>query len=62
MTKSNSLQSVILEIDAKILKNLLQTQGLSIADFRCSDQESKMRIREIYLQITQSDLHLYSIP
>jgi len=62
MSHSNSLQPVLLEIDARILKNLLQSQGLSITDFRCSDQESKKRIREIYLQITQNDLQMYSIP
>lgn len=53
--------SVVLEIDAKILKNLLESHGLSICDFRCSDQESKKKIRDIYLQITQSNLHMVSI-
>lgn len=55
-------QSVVLEIDREILKNLLHSHGLSISDFRCFDSESKQCIREIYLQLIQSDLNVFSVP
>ena len=52
--------SVLLEIDAKILRHLLESYGLKISDFRCSDQKSKEKIRDLYLEITQNNLYLGS--
>ena len=45
---------IMLEIDGKILRNLIERDRLTVSDFRCFNQESKKKIREIYLQITKN--------
>ena len=47
---------IMLEIDYKILRNLIERDRLTVSDFRCFNQESKKKIREIYLQITKKKL------
>ncbi|MBS24561.1 MAG: hypothetical protein CMQ28_02855 [Gammaproteobacteria bacterium] len=47
---------ITLEIDSKILRNLLERDRLTVSDFRCFNPDSKKKIREIYLQITKNKL------
>ena len=49
---------IMLEIDCKILRNLIESDRLTVSDFRCFNKDSKKKIREIYLQITKNKLLL----
>ena len=53
---------ILLEIDGKILRNLIERDRLTVSDFRCFNQESKKKIREIYLQITKKKLLISQKP
>ena len=53
---------IMLEIDCKILRNLIERDRLTVSDCRGFNQESKEKIREIYLQITKNKLLISQKP